>query len=142
MVKKLFVMFFVLISVSSAQIVPPQEKSEAKEVTVKKSFGNVNMELFCGIVRPYEVKVPNPLIIMIENKKGFTSKISYMKLTLISGKKRLFIEAERGFANKDYTKLELRGLKKIENKGFSIPPNSHTLLITLRKDKVTISRVN
>lgn len=142
MLKKLVLIFFVLVSISSAQIVPPQEKSEAKEVTVKKSFGNVNMELFCGIVRPYEVKVPNPLIIMIENKKGFTSKISYMKLTLNSGKKRLFIEAERGFANKDYSKLELHGLKKIENKGFSIPPKSHTLLINLSKNNVSISRVN
>lgn len=142
MIKKTLLLLMIFISVSFAQLIPQQEKSKAKDVTVKKTFGNVNMELFCGIIRPYEIKVPNPLIIMIENKKGFTSKISYMKLTLLSGKKRLFIEAERGFANKDYSKLELHGLKKIENKGFSIPPKSHTLLINLKKNNVSISRVN
>lgn len=142
MIKNVFFILFLFSSLCYAQMLPQQEPSDAKEVTVKKTFGNINMELFCGVVKPYEIKVPNPLVIMMENKKGYTSKISYMKLTLISGEKRLFIEAERGFANKDYSKLELHGLKKIENRGFSIPPKSHTIIVNLSKNNVSISRVN
>ncbi len=142
MVNRVFLIMILLVTVSYAQIVPQQEKSEAKEVTVKKSFGKINMELFCGIVRPYEIKVPNPIVVIIENKKGYTTKISYMRLTLTSGKKRLFIEAERGFANKDYSKLELRGLMKVENKGFSLPNNVHTLAIKFGKNGVFFDRIN
>lgn len=142
MFKKILLAFLLLTNVIYAQMVPQQEKSEAKEVTIKKSFGRVNMELFCGVIKPYEIKVPDPLLIMIENKKGYTSKISYIRLTLTSGKRRLFIEAERGFANKDYSKVELHGLKKIENKGFSMPANPHTIIVKLSKDKVFIDRVN
>ncbi len=142
MVKKVFLFFILTVSLCYGQIVSPQEKSEAKEVTVKKTFGKINMELFCGVVRPYEIKFPNPVMIMIENKKGYTTKISYVRLTLTSGKKRLFIEAERGLANKDYSKLELRGLRKIENSGFPALPNSHAVMISLKKDAVKIDRAN
>jgi len=137
------VVFFVLmlVSFSFAQVVSQQEKSEAKEVTVKKSFGKINMDMFCGVVRPYEVKVPDPIIVLMENKKGYTTKISYIKLTLTSGKRRLYIEAERGFANKDYSKLELRGLKKVENKGFSMPQKAHTVIVNIRNNNVFIDRV-
>ena len=130
-----------LVSFSFAQVVSQQEKSEAKEVTVKKSFGKINMDMFCGVVRPYEVKVPDPIIVLMENKKGYTTKISYIKLTLTSGKRRLYIEAERGFANKDYSKLELKGLKKVENKGFSMPQKAHTVIVNIRNNNVFIDRV-
>ncbi len=142
MFKRTFLFLLMFVSFSFAQTATQQEKSEAREVTIKKAFGKVKMELFCGVVRPYEVKVPNPLIIMLENKKGYASKISYMKLNVSSGEKRLFIEAERGFANKDYSKLELRGLKKIENKGFSFPDQAHTVIVRFEKNKVSIDRVN
>jgi len=139
--KKVIFFVLMLVSFSFAQVVSQQEKSEAKEVTVKKSFGKINMDMFCGVVRPYEVKVPDPIIVLMENKKGYTTKISYIKLTLTSGKRRLYIEAERGFANKDYSKLELKGLKKVENKGFSMPQKAHTVIVNIRNNNVFIDRV-
>jgi len=139
--KKVIFFVLMLVSFSFAQVVSQQEKSEAKEVTVKKSFGKINMDMFCGVVRPYEVKTPDPIIVLMENKKGYTTKISYIKLTLTSGKRRLYIEAERGFANKDYSKLELRGLKKVENKGFSMPQKAHTVIVNIRNNNVFIDRV-
>jgi len=139
--KKVIFFVLMLVSFSFAQVVSQQEKSEAKEVTVKKSFGKINMDMFCGVVRPYEVKIPDPIIVLMENKKGYTTKISYIKLTLTSGKRRLYIEAERGFANKDYSKLELRGLKKVENKGFSMPQKAHTVIVNIRNNNVFIDRV-
>ncbi len=123
-------------------MVSERGKSEAKEVTVKKSFGKVNMELFCGVVRPYEIKVPDPFYVLLETKKGYTTKISYLRLTLTLGKKRLFIEAEKGLANKDYSKLELKGLKKVENKGFKLPQNAHTVIVKIKNNNVLIDRVN
>lgn len=123
-------------------MVSEQGKSEAKEVTVKKSFGKVNMELFCGVVRPYEIKVPDPFYALLETKKGYTTKISYLRLTLTLGKKRLFIEAEKGLANKDYSKLELKDLKKVENNGFILPQNAHTLIVKIKNNNVSIDRVN
>ena len=141
MFKKVVFFVLMLVSFSFAQVVSQQEKSEAKEVTVKKSFGKINMDMFCGVVRPYEVKIPDPIIVLMENKKGYTTKISYIKLTLTSGKRRLYIEAERGFANKDYSKLELRGLKKVENKGFSMPQKAHTVIVNIRNNNVFIDRV-
>lgn len=142
MLKRVFLMIFLLHSIAFAQIVPPQDKSEGKAVTIKKNFGKINMELFCGVIRPYEIKMPNPIIIMLESQKGYTSKISYMKFTAKEGKRSLFIEAERGFANKDYSKLEFRGLKKVESKGFPLPKNAHTLIVKFQKDRLTIERVN
>lgn len=123
-------------------MVSEQGKSEAKEVTVKKSFGKVNMELFCGVVRPYEIKVPDPFYVLLETKKGYTTKISYLRLTLTLEKKRLFIEAEKGFANKDYSKIELKGLKKVENKGFRLPQNAHTVIVKIKNNNVSIDKVN
>lgn len=133
---------FLLTSVCFSQVVSEQQQSEAKEVTVKKSFGKVNMELFCGVVRPYVIKMPDPFYVLMETKKGYTTKISYLRLTLNSGKRRLFIEAERGFANKDYSKIELKGIKKVENKGFNFPPNAHSVIVKFKNNNVSIDRVN
>lgn len=130
----------VLTTLFYGQLAFGENEKEAKEVTIRKNFGNTYLEMFCGILAPYKIKFPDPLILIIENKKGYTTQISYVRLRLKSGKKSLYIEAKNGFANKDYSKIELKGVIKVENKGFSLPYKATNLIILLSKNKVFIDR--
>lgn len=128
-------------TLSFAQDITKGEKSKATAVTIKKTFGNINMELFAGVLEPYEPKIKDPLIILMEDREYIT-KIKYIKMTLLSNKKRLYLEGEKALANKNYSKIKIHGLRKIENKGFSMPANSHTVVVKLQKDSVFIDRIN
>lgn len=135
----LFSSFIFVIFVFQASAQNEQERATA--VTIKKRIGNIKMELFAGILEPNKPKVMDPLVIILENK-GYVNKIKYIKLKLVSKKRQLFIEGESALTNKNYTKIEVRGIKNIQNKGFSVPKNTHTATIHIKKKDVFIDRIN
>lgn len=130
-------MFVILVCQSFAQY----EQERATAVTIKKKIGDIKMELFAGILEPNKPNAMDPVFMMLQNK-GYVSKIKYIKLKLLSKKSQLLIEGASALANKDYTKIEIRGIKNVQKKGFSMPNNTHSATIHIRKNDVFIDRIN
>jgi len=77
---------------------------------------------------------------MFESTKGYFQTIRYAKITINQNGKSLFIESERAYTNKSYSKIEVRGIRKWEGKGIKIPEGSRKLIIYLDKNKIRIDR--
>jgi len=117
---------------------PPLIKpGEAHGVQIKKRFGDITLVVSAGIMRPNK-PMPTNLLEFVMMDKGYKIKLKNIKLNLKDKDKSIELDADMALSNEEFTRMTIKGIRHINQKGFKIGSNTRAIKLSIRDDKVIV----
>lgn len=114
--------------------------NQAVGVRIKKTFGSVNLGVNAGVVKPNRV-IPTNLLEYAIMDKGYKLKLKNVKINLREGDKSMELEADMALSNEEFSRMKIKGIHHINQKGFKINPDTRAIKLTIRNDKVHLEKL-
>ena len=119
---------------------PLLEPNQAVGVRIKKTFGSVNLEVNAGVVKPNMV-IPANILEYAITDKGYKLKLKNVKIDLREGDKSMELEADLALSNEEFSRMTIKGIHHINQKGFKINPDTRAIKLTIRNDKMHLEKL-
>ena len=115
---------------------PLRRHGEAHGITVKKQFGETTLIITAGTMKPHRVQPGNILEFMMDAE--YKLRLKNVKLNLMEGQKSLELKADAAFSNEDFTRIKIKGIYHISQKGFNLRPIRGAMKLTIKDGKVQV----
>ncbi len=103
-------------------------------IRLKKSFGDIKVELNSVLARPISFKSVNLMDFMIY--KDYSLKLIGIYLRIREGDRFLILKADKALSNEKFNKFRIYGVLNIKVRGFSVPSSAKSLAIWIENNNL------
>lgn len=119
---------------------PLLSPNTAVGVKIKKTFGDIKLEVSAGVIRPNRV-IPTNILEYALIDKGYKLKLKNVSVNLKDKDKSIELEADMALSNEEFSRMTIKGIWRLKQKGFKISDDTRAIKLTIRIDKVRVEKL-
>jgi len=121
---------------------PLLEPNTALGVKIKKSFEEVKLEVSAGVMKPHkDIDLPTNILEYLMKDKGYKLKLKNVKINLKDKDKSIELEADMALSNEELSKMTIKGIRRINQKGFGIDTDTRAIKLTIKNGGVHVEKL-
>jgi hypothetical protein len=121
---------------------PLLEPNTALGVKIKKLFEEVNLEISAGVMKPHkDIDFSTNILEYLMKDKGYKLKLKNVKINLKDKDKSIELEADMALSNEELSRMTIKGIRRINQKGFEIDTDTRAIKLTIKNDGVHVEKL-
>lgn len=119
---------------------PLLSPNTALGVKIKKTFGDIKLEVSAGVIRPNRV-IPTNILEYALMDKGYKLKLKNVSVNLKDKDKSIELEADMALSNEEFSRMTIKGIWRLKQKGFNISDDTRAIKLAIKNDKVQVKKL-